>query len=552
MGVCVEKIEHSCGTRRGLQVFQKEDGSYDGFCFSCKKPVKDPYSNRPEGYVPPKPAKKTQEEIDAELAEIAECVAHDLPARGLKAEYLDYFNIKVGVDTADGVTPSIAFFPYDIDGKTSYKTVVLETKAMWSVGSTAGAGLFGWKQAVESGASTLIITEGEWDTVALFQMMKENNKSNPEYAAFNPAVVSLPHGVSSAKRIISEHIGDIRRNFKKVVLAFDMDEPGRKAATEVASIMPTVHIADLPEKDANDCLRKGKKKACIAAVTYKSSVNKNTRLVRGEDLHEAAREEAPWGVSWPWDYMTKKTRGIRTGETYYLGAAQKMGKSEVVNAVAAHLIKEHGWKCLLAKPEEANKKTYKMLAGKIVGKIFHDPTVEFDYDAYDKAGEVLRGKVLLVDLYQHLGWDTLKDDIIAASSEGVKAVFIDPITNLTNGMSSAEINTTLQGIAQELAAMAKDLDVAIFIFCHLNKPPKGTVPHDRGGKITTDQFAGSSAMGRSCNYMFGLEGNKDPDLQPQERNTRSIVILDDREYGEVGRCKLYWDSNTSLFNQIGG
>ncbi|MDT1790754.1 hypothetical protein QLF87_24285, partial [Salmonella enterica subsp. enterica serovar Oslo] len=74
-------------------------------------------------------------------------------------------------------------------------------------------------------------------------------------------------------------------------------------------------------------------------------------------------------------------------------------------------------------------------------------------------------------------------------------------------MATSDANVKLQEISQELAAMAKDLDILIFIFCHLNKPNKGCTPWDRGGRITTDFFAGSSAMERSCHYIWGLEGN---------------------------------------------
>lgn len=208
-----------------------------------------------------------------------------------------------------------------------------------------------------------------------------------------------------------------------------------------------------------------------------------------------------------------------------------------------------GWPVMMAKPEEANAKTYKLVAGKIAGKIFHDPKVEFDEEAYDRAGEAIQDKLCMVNLYQHLGWETLKTDIRSAANEGCKAVFIDPITNLTNGMNAADANTKLQEIAQELAAMAKDLDVAIFIFCHLRNPESG-LSHDRGGHVLTSQFAGSRAMGRSCNYMFGLEGNKDPELSEEERNMRHLVLLDDREFGEVGSVSLYWDKNTGLFNEV--
>lgn len=549
MGVCVEKVECStCGG--GLQIFEKEDGSYDGYCFSKCGFIEDPYKEKPVGYKP-KFKRKTPEEIEKELKEVLNeyqtCALED---RGLKQEYLEYFNIKVGVSEVDGITPITHYYPYTKENMhVAYKVRLIENKRMWSIGNQKDVDLFGWKQAVRTGAKRLFITEGELDAAALFQVMKEDNKNDERYAAFNPAVCSLPHGSGSAGRDIARLLPQISKYFKEVVLVFDMDEAGKAAAQDVLKILPDAMVADMPCKDANDCLLKGYKKALIKAVMWQASKPKNTKLVWGQDLHTKAREEAPWGVSYPWDGLTQRTRGIRKGETIYIGAGQKMGKSEIVNALGAWLIREHGWKIMLAKPEEANVKSYKMMASKIVGKIFHDPKVAFDYKAYDRAGEVLKDKLCMIDLYQHLGWETLKEDIIVAASEGIDAVFIDPITNLTNGISASDANTKLQEIAQSLAAMAKDLNIVIFIFCHLRNPDSG-LPHDRGGSILTSQFAGSRAMGRSCNYMFGLEGNKDPELSKEERNIRDLVLLDDREYGEVGICKLYWDDKTALFNEM--
>ena len=66
--------------------------------------------------------------------------------------------------------------------------------------------------------------------------------------------------------------------------------------------------------------------------------------------------------------------------------------------------------------------------------------------------------------------------------------------------------------------------------------------------MLSSQFAGSRAMMRSCNLMIGLQGNKSPDLPKRERNMRSLVINEDREYGVTGRFDLYWDDNTGMFN----
>ena len=550
MPIWLERLPHTCGTRQGLQVMEEDDGTITGFCFSCHTPVPDPYHDKPEGYKPPKPKKMTDEEIQEKIDETAECSFHDIPSRRLRKDVLKHFGVKVGVDQTDGKTPSAAFLPYYKGSKlVRVKVRMLGRKSMWSYSLSSEVDLFGWEQAIKSGARRLIITEGEFDTVALTKMLEiytpEKWKDNM------PAVVSVPNGSATARKDIARLLPEIRKHFKEadISLCFDDDEAGHKATEDVLKIIPLATVVTLPYKDANECLLKGAGKKAYQATTFNADKAKNTKLVWGHDLHEEAKVPAEYGLSWPWAAMTKKTRGIRFGETIYIGAAQKMGKSEIVNTLAAWLMKEHGLTVLLAKPEEANKKSYKLCLGKMNGHIFHDPDVAFDDAAYDKAGALVRDKMLLLNLYQHVGWESLKTDIIAAVGLGVKAVFIDPITNLTNGINSGDANTKLQEIAQELAAMAKDLDIVIFIFCHLNNPTSGE-PHDRGGVVLTSQFAGSRAMGRSSNYMIALQGNKDPTLTEEERNMRDLIILDDREFGQVGGPKLYWDMKTQLFNEM--
>ena len=41
-------------------------------------------------------------------------------------------------------------------------------------------------------------------------------------------------------------------------------------------------------------------------------------------------------------------------------------------------------------------------------------------------------------------------------------------------------------------------------------------------------------MMRSANVVIGLEGNRDPDLEAEERNQRRIVVLEDRQFGASG------------------
>lgn len=574
MGQCLIKLPHSCGSSDALQVFAEEDGTTSGFCFACSTFVENPFGEPRLANTIELPPPKTKDQINAEIAEISGYQILPLNHKKLSAEALEAFGVRVGVSEADGTTPEVVYYPYTKGGHiVAYKAKLIPKnggkKKMWSIGEMKDVDPFGWEQAKGSGGKKLIITEGEDDAIAMSRILDRYTKS--DYRDSKPAVVSIPFGSAGAARFLTRFKTEIKGRWKEIVLAFDQDKAGQAAVEEVMKILPEAVSATLPSKDVNQALIDGYAKAAFNAVTFNAEKPKNTRLVFGEQLHDEAREPPRYGdLTWPWEHLNKKTRGIRYGETIYIGAGVKMGKSELLNAIAAHFIQDHGVQVFMAKPEEGNKKTYKLLAGKITGKYFHDPDKEFDYEAYDKAGTILHGKLAMVNLYQHLGWETLKADIIAAVSWGAKAVFIDPITNLTNGIDSGDANTKLQEIAQDLAAMALDYNIVIFIFCHL-KAPEGNIakerrekyyhdgkylglgncPHEAGGNVYSAQFAGSRAMMRSCNMMLGLEGNKDPDIEDENiSNRRDLVLLEDREFGETGRFPLYWNSNNTKFEEL--
>jgi len=548
MAVCVEKLPHECGSSDALQIFEDNDGGYTGYCFSCDTYVPDPYGGG-------KPsikawAYKEPKDIEAEIEEISTYSIVALPTRSLAEETLKWFDVRVGKSEQDGLTPVSYYFPFYRNGRPiGFKAKLVPVKKQWNIGDFKGQkDLFGWKQALDTGAKRLFITEGEEDACALYQVLVDK-QAGTQWEGFKPAVVSLTAGATSVKKDISSHLPMIRHNFKEVVFVFDMDEAGAKARRDALTIIPTAHTVDLPEKDANECVMKGKGKALANACLFKSSTPKNTRIVLGSSLYHVGRESAPHGLSYPWEGLTHLTRGMRFGETYYLGAGVKMGKTTIRNALAVHLIKEHGLKVFMAAPEETNKKSWKLACGQAAGRIFHDPEIEFDFDAYDKASEDIGDSIYLLDLYQHLGWDSLRSDIMVAAEEGCKVVFIDPITNLTSGIPSGDANTALQEIAQELSAIALDLDLIVWIFCHLKAPLNGPA-HERGGLVISNQFAGSRAMMQKCHMMLGLEGNKDPDLDIEIRNQRRLIVLEDREFGASGYINTFYNENSGLYKEI--
>jgi len=551
MASCIEKLPHDCGSSDGLQVFQDHNGGYNGWCFACSTYVEHPYGSSGPATKPVKAVKDT-EAVAAEMVEISGLPTVPLPSRALRAETLSYFGVKVALSQADGLTPEVSYWPSTKDGNiVSYKAKLLAKKTMWSVGYPKESNeMFGWKQAIASGARTLFITEGEEDAAALYQAIRDNQVGT-KWTHLIPACVSLPSGSSSVKSALTRQLSVIKATFKEVCFVFDMDEAGRLATKEAMQIIPHGETVQLPEKDANACVLAGKSMALATACLFRKAAPKNTRIISAASLREVAKVQAEYGLSWPWQGMTKLTRGIRTGETLYLGAGVKMGKSTIRSALASHFITNHKKKVFMASPEEANKKTYQLVLGQIAGKIFHDPDVPFDFKAFDDAADALGDNLQLLNIYQALSWDVLRDDIIAACNAGCELIVIDPITNITNGIGSGEANTVLQDVAQSLAQIALDHKVVVMMFCHLKAPDSGD-PHERGGKVYSHQFAGSRAMMRSCNMMIGLEGNKDPDLPTEIRNQRRLVVLEDREFGASGVVPLYYSNESGLYAEMEG
>lgn len=571
-GKCLQKLPHSCGTSDGLQVFaREEDDTVDGYCFSCGTYVRNPFNDK-EVKVSALPAPKlpSKEEVEAKLKEIGSYKTVSIEARKLRASSLRPYGVKVELSEKDGTTPMVRYYPYKKDGEiVAYKAKAIHKKHMWWVGSSKDVDFFGWEEAIGSGSKKLIICTGEDDVIAIHRAYDRCSKE--EYKDQTPAIISVISGDRSAVRELVAKRDEIQSRFKEIVLAFDMDDSGQRAAEEVSRAFPEATVASLPAKDANQALMDGKYRALFTSIQFNAKRKKNSKLVWAHDIWEEAAKPAEWGeLTWPWPTIQDLTRGIRYGETIYIGGGVKMGKSAILNSIAGHIIQNCDEKVCLIKPEEAKSKTLKLMAGQLAGAVFHDPKIPFDEKKYMDAREIAKGKMLMFTMYQDIKWEGLKSDIIDAVHMGCKAVFIDPITNLTNGMDPSVANVKLQEVAQSLAQMALDYNIVVFIFCHLKAPEGnlshdqrakayeqgryidlGNCPHELGGSVLSAQFAGSRAMMRSCNYMLGLEGNKDDNLPDDIRNSRRLTLLEDREFGEVGSVKLKWQPETTWLVEAG-
>ena len=448
-----------------------------------------------------------------------------------------------------GVTTSISpigdlerhFYPVTKDGSLmTYKFRDIKEKDFGRLKKGVGAevDLFGML-SLKGTPRHVLITEGEEDAMAAHQMLKG--------VVHNLACLSLPDGTGSALKSIRHNLPWLQKA-DKVYFCPDGDDQGQELIEKIATLMPDVHILkDLSEKDANAMLQAGKKEdfknSFLRAAKYQPRF-----LVEVSDVLKDVITKPSMGRQWPWPALNAKTFGMRDGEGIYVGAGVKIGKSEFINELVHHRIQSaDGDIPAVIKFEEIPALTVKKICGKIDQTFYHRPDIHFSLEDLEDTAKTLDGKLFMYKAFGSATWPHVKNYIQYVVANGSKTVIIDPITKLTNHLNSSDTETELRKISDELACMSQDLGFFYVVTCHLKAPPSGKTPHERGGRVESNQFRGSRAMMENCFFLLGIERDKDPDLSEEERNTSTFVLLENRSFGWTARFKVYYDAKTGSY-----
>jgi twinkle protein len=178
---------------------------------------------------------------------------------------------------------------------------------------------------------SITITEGELDALSVSQAFD-----------LKWPVVSLPNGAQSVKRTL-KRCYDYLSGFDKIVLMFDMDEPGRKAVEEAALMLPAgkVFIATLPEKDANDVLKKQGPGAIVNAF-WQAKPYRPDGIIRGSDLKlDDLMSATAKGFDLRCPDLNNKLLGLRKAEITLFTAGSGIGKSTLVRQLMYELHEDH-------------------------------------------------------------------------------------------------------------------------------------------------------------------------------------------------------------------
>jgi twinkle protein len=504
----------ACGSSNGAALYD-DDHTH---CFVCGVTA----GGSSEG-ITSKP-KRTAMEITGEIKSI--------PDRGITRSTCTKYEVRQDENSH--------YYPYtDGTGATvATKVRGVADKSFTIRGSFKSAQLFG-QSLFSAGGKAITICEGELDALAAFQMQ---GSLYPTVSVRNGAQAALKDCKAAFEWLDS---------FDSVVICFDADEPGIKAAKEVAELFGgkskvVKHLAGF--KDACDYLTAGKEKEFVN-TWWRAEEFKPEGIVTVSDIKERMLTPPVAGLPWCFDTLTRLTYGRRKGEIYGFGAGVGVGKTDMFTQQMAFdmdVLKQPVGVIYL---EQNVVETAQRIAGKVDRKLYHIPDAGWTREQYEDSVERLDARKQLY-MMEHFGandWASVKATIrYFAKAYDIRMIYLDHLTALV--ANETDERRALDGIMADMASLAQSSDLNIHFISHLTTPEGKS--HEEGGRVMEKHFTGSRAIARWSHYMFGLERNKqDPD--PVKRQTTTFRVLKDRFAGSATGEKfgLHYDRKTGYLNE---
>lgn len=498
----------------------------------------------------------------------------DVPERSVRKETLERFGVKVAVSEKDGKTPEAIYFPsYNQKGKiTGYTkqdlTKSKEEKYHWTAIGSVGIGnkLFGQdvSETVNRKRSNVIVTEGQWDTISVYQSLVDSVKGT-KYEGIEPLVVSIPMGTANAVESLL-HNEEYIKSHDSLTVFFDDDYctpaelkkgilKGHEAREAVANAFVGTGISLMtvvpPDgfKDASDFLQAGKSSELAKLVQFGRRVYTAEKIVKAVDITmEDLLEPRPEGVyvnCFP--NLMKKIHGFRTRELVLLTSPSGVGKS-TITSICASAFMEAGEKLGMIYLEESNKETIqRFIASKLKVNYLefkNDPLLCATKEEIQKAYDEIVNNDQLVML-GHFGSLPISELMAKIKHmhlvEGCRYILLDHLSMVISGSAVADERKELDMVMTELAAFCSANDVCVIAVSHINrsaaelfKSPKvkeGEEEQPFWVKITKEMLRGSSSLEQLSFIILGLEPEINPD---RSRGRVRLTVLKNRPWGYLG------------------
>lgn len=397
-----------------------------------------------------------------------------------------------------------------------------------------GWGLFGW-HTVPDDAKEIVITEGEYDAMAVYQ-------------ATGRHAVSLPNGCRS----LPVEVLPMLERFEKVYLWMDNDAAGREGAEIFAKkiginrcflVQPTATSdGKSAPKDANEALLSG---FDLDGIMQKSKVVPHDRVVTFADLrspviHEILNPEKYVGVPVPsLPKLTDILKGFRRGELTVLTGPTGTGKTTFLGQLSLDFA-ENDVRTLWGSFEIKNTR----LMHKLLQQFARGPLIAEQNQ--DKAKQ-LEAIEVLADKFQDLPLYFMKfhggsnvDDVIDAMEY---AVYVNDVQHImldnmqfmmsrnTRGFSNFDKFDMQDAALDKFRSFATEHNVHVTLVVHPRKEAEG----DRLG---ISSFYGSAKATQEADNVLILQ---------QDGNRKFIEVKKNRFDGTIGYCPLHFDISSKRY-----
>jgi twinkle protein len=506
-----EFVQHEpcpeCGSSDGLARY--DDNS--AHCFVCKHNIKADGTTGPAG----EPEERDWHPISGHYAA--------LPDRKLKEETLKFWKYQLGQFKGK---PAHIMNVRDEHGKLiAQKFRNADTKGLW-IGDAKDPPLYGcwlWGKG-----KSIVITEGELDAMSVSQAWDHKWP-----------VVSLPNGTGSVRKCLQRSY-DYLSNFDKIILMFDQDDPGRKAVDEAVELLPAgrVYIATLPEKDANEVLKKHGPAALVDAY-WKAKQYRPDGIISGAELDfNTLRTAATKGYSLRMPKLQEKTLGLRKGEITLLTAGSGIGKSTRLRQLAYEMHQDHGLSWGNVYLEENNVKTaqaYIALHNDVpLGKLRFDPDILTEAQWRRGYDEVVANRMYFYNHFGSLDSTRLISKLhYMATVLKVDFIALDHISIVTSGMESSSEGERkdIDIFMTRLRQLCEETGVGVVPIAHLKRVQGKSF--NEGSQVSLSDLRGSAALEQLSDNVLSLERNQ------QDEKKKDLMlerVLKCRETGDTGEA----------------
>jgi len=510
------------------------------FCFSCRKYFPPEEVPELKDSLPPKREEEEEENVAdfnlaKDLKEIQDYECREFEERKVRKEVCKFYEIRIERGPDKEIVAH--YYPYyhrESGVLTGYQKRKLP-KDFKTIGKRKS--LFG-SQLFTKGGKRIVITEGEIDCLTVAQSVEEH------YNTYFP-VVAIP-GVNSDK-IIAEN-REFLRSFDEVVLCYDQDEVGMKAARNHARKIGVdkCKIAKLPEKDPNAVyLTHGGRtilKAIWNAEPWSPAGIMSKDDLREELLNHNEKESVPYPSCI--GQLNSKFKGRRLGEITLWASGTGSGKSTILREVILHTRETTEDKIGILALEERPGETAKHLCAVWLSR---NPSLE-DIPSAEilPAFEYLFDNDRIIVLNHHESEGSLLEIMEEMALMGCKWIILDHLTLLASeSYEAGSENAQVDAIMNRMRRLVKQEDVHVDVISQLRKTGTEGASFEEGKMPSLDDIKGSGAI-KQCSFNvigFARNLNAEDEL---ERNTIKLASLKCRHSGQTGPlADAYYSTKTN-------